>query len=101
VSNENRQNGLTDTERTMRARIGGYRLHALHDTMVVSAPGRKAAADSLEARLLAEIDPDGSLPPDQRAVRLARARKAHYTQLAYRSARARSRRAQKATGSTP
>jgi hypothetical protein len=92
VSSEERQHGLTNTERTLRARIGGYRLHALHDTMEVSANGRKAAADSLEARLLAEIDPDSTLPPDKRAARLARARKAHFTQLAYRSARARSKR---------
>lgn len=84
---------MPDKQRRNIARIGGLRLHALHDTNVISAPGRKAAADSLDARLLADIDPDGSLPPDERARRLALARKAHFTLLAYRSARARAKRA--------
>ena len=83
---------LTPTETTMRARIGGLRLHALHDTLVVSNPGRVAAASQLESRLLAEVDPDLTLAPAERTRRLMRARKAHFAQLAYQSARARSAR---------
>jgi hypothetical protein len=76
----------------MRARIGGLRMHALHDTRIVSAPGRAAAAASLESRLLAEIDPDGSLAPAERDRRLELGRRAHFAHLAYLSARARSKR---------
>ena len=80
---------MQDTERSLRARIGGYRMHALYDTKTVSAPGRKAAAASLDGRLLAEVDPDGELSPAERERRLKLARKAHFTKLAYLSARAR------------
>lgn len=83
---------LTPSQRTMRARIGGLRLHALHDTAVVSAPGRMAAATKLEARLLAEVDPHSSLSPAERARRLESARRAHFARLAYLSARSRARR---------
>lgn len=84
----------TMPERQQRtiSRIGGLTLHATHDTNEVSAPGRKAAADSLNARLLAKVDPDGTLPEAERERRLALARKAHFTQLAYRSARTRAKR---------
>src|SRR5262245_10310984 len=84
--------GLTGNQRRTIARIGGLSLHAKHDTHEVSAPGRKAAKDALAARLLAEIDPDGTLLEPDRARRLALARKAHFTLLAYRSARARAKR---------
>ena len=81
---------LSARERSLRARIGGLRLHALHDTRVVSAPGRVAAAAKLEARLLAEVDPDGLLSSPERTRRVELARRAHFASLAYKSARARS-----------
>jgi hypothetical protein len=40
------------------ARLGAYALHATHDTLEVSAPGRKAAAAKLDEVLLAKIDAD-------------------------------------------
>lgn len=83
---------MPESERILRARIGGLRLHALHDTMTVSAAGRDAAARSLNERLLAEVDPACLLAPAERNRRLEFARKAHFTRLAYKSARARSKR---------
>ena len=73
---------LSPSERTLRARIGAHSLHAQRDSRVTTAPGRKAAADKLNARLLAEIDPDSILPLDERARRLEHARKAYFGRLA-------------------
>ena len=73
---------LSPSERTLRARIGAHSLHAKHDPRVTTAPGRKAAADKLNARLLAEIDPHNELPETERARRLEHARKAHFSRLA-------------------
>jgi hypothetical protein len=55
----------------------------------------KPARAAWEARFEREVDPDGTLSPTQRARRAAAAEKAHYTEMAYRSARARSKKAAK------
>ncbi len=73
---------LSPRERTIRARIGAHSLHANRDNRVTSAPGRKAAADKLNTKLLAEIDPQNELPEAERARRLHHARKAHFSRLA-------------------
>ena len=73
---------LTPQERSIRARIGAHSLHSQHDTRVISAPGRKAAGDKLNARLLLEIDPEDLLSEDERALRLEHARRAHFSKLA-------------------
>jgi hypothetical protein len=75
---------LTPAERSLRGRIGAYRLHALRDTLTVSAPGRAAATAALDARLKAEVDPDGLLSPEELAKRVERARRAHFASLALR-----------------
>jgi hypothetical protein len=80
---------LSPTGRTLRARIGAHSLRAQHDSTVVSAPGRKAAAEKLNARLLAEIDPDNSPPEEGRARRLDHARRAYFARLALRRAKKR------------
>ena len=80
---------MTPSQRTIRAKIGAYSLHAQHDSHVVSAPGRAAAAKKLNASLLTEIDPKGRLSEAERARRLESARKAHFAKLALRSARVR------------
>jgi hypothetical protein len=82
---------LVSEEMAMRGRIGAYALHAKHDTNEVSAPGRAAATASLNARLLAEIDPENQLSEAERERRLRYARKAHYARLALKSAKARRR----------
>ena len=78
---------LSPSERTIRARIGAHSLHAKHDPRVTTAPGRKAAAEKLNERLLAEIDPHNELPEAERTRRLEHARKAHFSRLALKRAR--------------
>ena len=82
---------LSITERSIRGRIGAYSLHALNDTHEVSLPGRVAAASLLEARLLAELDPENRLSTAERERRLEHAKKAHFQKLALRSAQKRRR----------
>lgn len=79
-----------DPERSRRARRAALIRWAHTSTADASRAGRRGQA-GLDARLLAEIDPDGTLPPDEAARRLARARRAHFIDLAGRSAKARRR----------
>ncbi len=51
------------------------------------------ARRQFEARFEREVDPDGVLPPEERARRAAHARKAYFAQLALASAKARRARA--------
>lgn len=44
-----------------------------------------------------QVDPDGTLTPTERAKRAESARKAHFQRLAFKSAKARSRRATRIT----
>jgi hypothetical protein len=76
---------LTPSQRSQRARIAAHSMHAQGKTS--TGPARKVFLSRFER----EVDPDGVLSPGERAKRAAHARKAHMTQLAYRSARARSR----------
>ena len=84
---------LSDTEKRLRGRIGGLVVHSRHSSAEIAARARAGQTEALNARLLAEIDPDSALPPEDRARRLAFARRAFYTQLALRSATARRRKA--------
>jgi hypothetical protein len=83
---------LSPTERRLRGRIGGLRVHALNDSAAIAARARAGQTEALNARLLAEIDPDCRLTPEDRDRRLSFARRAHYAQLALRSATARTKR---------
>jgi hypothetical protein len=49
----------------------------------------QAARDGMTARFEREVDPDGVLPDDELARRVASARSAHYQRLALASAKAR------------
>lgn len=61
--------------------------HAMHSQgKTTTTDARKAFLDRFER----EVDPDGILPPAERAKRAEHARKRHMTELAYKSARARS-----------
>lgn len=73
-----------------RGRVGGFALWAtVEDRSAHTAPGRAAAAASLDARLCAEYGIDPTTPNGQK--RLESARKAHFARLALRSAQARRR----------
>ena len=75
-------------ERSLRARIGAYSLHATHDPRKTTAKARAIFRSSFE-RL---VDPTCSLPKAERERRADAARKAHYARLARLSHIARSQR---------
>ena len=75
--------GLTASERTIRARLAALHQHAQGRTN--TGPGTVAFL----ARFERQVDPDGILPAPERARRAEYAKRAHFTEMAYRSARAR------------
>jgi hypothetical protein len=76
---------LTPAQRTLRARLGAFSLHAQGKT------NTSAARAAYDRRWDREVDPDGVLPPEERARRAELARKAHYTRMALQSAKSRAR----------
>jgi hypothetical protein len=77
--------GLTPAERALRARLAAHAMHARHDARQTTANGRTAFL----ARFEAEVDPDGTLAPEERRRRAEHARRAYFTRLALASAKAR------------
>jgi hypothetical protein len=77
----------TAAERSLRGKIGAHSLHAKYDSRDLTAPGRKASAENLNKRLLAEIDPRNELPEGERARRLDHARRAYFSRLALKRSR--------------
>ena len=73
------------TERSLRARLAAYAMHAQHDSRHTSAPGRAAFL----ARFEADVDPDGRLDPEERRRRAEHARSAYFARLALASVAAR------------
>lgn len=72
--------------RSLAARIAAHESWArTPDRAARTAAARQAFADRFER----EVDPDGVLPPAERAKRAASARKAYYLRLAAASAKAR------------
>jgi hypothetical protein len=65
-------------ERSLRARVAAYSLHARYDPRQTTAKARETFMNSFE-RL---VDPAGKLPPAERLRRAEAARKAHYARLA-------------------
>jgi hypothetical protein len=79
---------LTPAERILRARAAAYRLHSLYDSRELTANARAAFQDRFDR----QVDPDGVLPEAERRRRAECARKAYYTALAAKSAKARRQR---------
>src|SRR4029450_593623 len=79
-------------ERSLRARIAAYALHAQRDPRETTANGRAAFL----ARFDREVDPRGLLEPEERRRRAEQARRAYFTRLALAPAKA--RRAKRAAG---
>lgn len=72
----------------LRARIAAAERWAhCPDRQAATAPARAAFAERFE-RL---VDPEGTLPPEERAKRAASAKRAHFARLALASAKARAR----------
>jgi len=63
-------------------------MHALHDARDTTRAAREAFLDRFER----EVDPDGRLPDVERRRRAEAARKAYFSNLALKSARARAQR---------
>jgi len=76
---------LSPTERSLRARLAAYAMHAQHDTRQTSANGRAAFL----ARFEREVDPDGRLDPEERARRAEQARRAYFARLSLAAVKAR------------
>lgn len=78
------------TDASQIARLAAYiRWIACEDRTAATAAARAAFA----ARFLREVDPEGTLPPEERAKRAELAKSAYYRALALKSARARRARA--------
>lgn len=75
--------------RSTAASIAAFSRWAKQDPVDGTAAARAALADKFER----EADPDGTLPPAERARRAECARKAHYRRLGLRSGAARRARA--------
>jgi hypothetical protein len=71
---------------SLRGRIAALERWArTPDRTAATAPARAA----LDARFAAEVDPDGTLDPAERAKRVSMLRRAHFARLARRSAQKR------------
>ena len=67
---------------TLLGRIGAHSMHAKHDSRKTSEPGRKRFLSSFEE----QVDPDGTLEPEERVRRAEHLKKAYFTRLALLSA---------------
>src|SRR6266487_7067062 len=83
-----RRTRASAAERRLQARMAAHAMHAQHDPRVTSAPGRA----TFLARFEAEVDPDGTLDPEERGRRAEHARSAYFLSLALKSAQKRRKR---------
>jgi hypothetical protein len=72
-------------ERSLRARLAAYAMHARNDTRQTTVNGRAAFL----ARFEREVDPDRRLEPEERRRRAEQARQAYFTRLSLAAAKAR------------
>lgn len=92
-----RQTGVLEVDDVMAqnrfqraGRIGAAALHATHDPKETTAKARATFLASFEH----QVDPDGVLPPQERARRAEQARRAHFLRMAAKSAKVRAARKQ-------
>jgi len=79
---------LTPPERSLRGQIAAHDSWArTEDRTARTAKARQA----LEDKFLSQVDPNGLLPPAERAKRAENARQAHYKRMALKSVQARRR----------
>jgi hypothetical protein len=79
---------LTPAQRSMRAQIAA---HASWANTTDRAARTAAASRAFNDRFARQVDPHGTLPPEERQRRAASARSACFTALALRSSQARRR----------
>ena len=76
---------LSPSGTSLRHRMAAHVMHSRHDSREVTAKARAAFMDRFER----EVDPDRLLPEAERRRRAEHARRAYFTGLALKSARAR------------
>lgn len=77
---------LSPSERVLRSRLASHSSWArTTDRSARTAPARRAALERFER----QVDPEGKLPDDLRIQMAESARKAYFTSLALKSAKAR------------
>ena len=77
---------IPPSERTLQAKFAAHESWARTENRTArTANARKAMLDTFERK----VDPEGVLPPAERAIRADHARKAHFQRLALASAKAR------------
>jgi hypothetical protein len=76
---------VSRAERSLRARLAAYALHAQNDPRETTANGRAAFL----ARFDREVDPEGLLEPDERRRRAEQARRAYFARLSLAAVKAR------------
>ena len=80
---------LSPSEKSLRGEIAAHESWArTKDRSARTAPARRAMLDKFEQ----QVDPDGTLPPADRAKRAENARKAYFKRLALKSAQVRKQR---------
>ncbi len=82
------QREMTPEQMSLRGRMGAHALHSRYDSRELTTAARQTFLERFER----EVDPDGSLPSEERARRAGHARKAYFTKLAWKSAKARKKR---------
>jgi hypothetical protein len=70
----------------LRARLAAHSLHAQGKT------NTKPAREAFEQRFLDEVDPDRTLPEAERLKRAEHAKSRYFTELAFKSSKARRKR---------
>lgn len=81
---------MTPEERTARAKLGAHTSWAnTTNPTARTAPAREAA----DRRFEKQVDPEGVLPPEERARRAKHARAAFYARIQLKSKQARAKRA--------
>lgn len=81
---------MNQEERTARARLGAH----ISWANTTNPSARTAAArEAADRRFEKQVDPDGVLPPEERARRAKHARAAFYARIQLKSAKARAKRA--------
>jgi hypothetical protein len=88
------QDDLRPAERSLRARLAAYAMHARHDARRTTANGRAAFL----ARFEHEVDPDGRLDPEERRRRADHARSLYFARLSLAAAKSRRTKRQRQGG---
>lgn len=88
ASMTNESEGLTPAQRVLRAKIAAY---ASWENTANRAARTEAARKAAHDRFETKVDPEGVMPVEERRQRADAARSKHFSQMAYRSAIARSK----------